>query len=278
MMWNVLEVLNTKAPTTLLRSVSLQTEDSTPDAALLLERAPSDDRGWNKNSAAADAVPLSAGLLERKTSSIRSPPVMNPHTKMSSGVSGLSNNLRRRDSTWGVIDVDAALARKAGSLRGGLVEKQQEQEQQRERRQHQHEGRENSGGSGEEEQRSGGEKVGRKRSRCERAPPSQHCHVCTRARGTVPAMICAATKIGKCRKVFCIRCFQNFGWDWDAAREMKGNWLCLHCTGECPKMAQCHVYGKVNEKRRLKTKGSSAVKVDGVNEQEKNQKKDSILT
>eukprot|EP00183_Erythrolobus_madagascarensis_P007127 CAMPEP_0185846724 /NCGR_PEP_ID=MMETSP1354-20130828/2269_1 /TAXON_ID=708628 /ORGANISM="Erythrolobus madagascarensis, Strain CCMP3276" /LENGTH=276 /DNA_ID=CAMNT_0028546921 /DNA_START=78 /DNA_END=911 /DNA_ORIENTATION=+ len=276
-MWNVLEVLNTKAPTTLLRSVSLQTEDSTPDAALLLERAPSDDRGWNKNSAAADAVPLSAGLLERKTSSIRSPPVMNLHTKMSSGASGLSNHLWGRDSTWGVIDVDAALARKAGSLRGGLVEKQQEKSS--------NENDDNTSMKGERIQagrvRKSKEVAGRKlggRGVDVKEPRRHNTATCAQEQRD---SACDDLRCDKDREVqkgvlHPVLSELRMGLGRRARDERKLAVLALYRG--MPEKAQCHVYGKVNEKRRLKTKGSSAVKVDGVNEQEKNQKKDSILT
>mmetsp|Transcript_1334 Transcript_1334/g.3657 ORF Transcript_1334/g.3657 Transcript_1334/m.3657 type:complete len:336 (-) Transcript_1334:241-1248(-) len=81
-------------------------------------------------------------------------------------------------------------------------------------------------------------------------PPSKHCHVCTRARASVTSLICRGVRTGTCRKVICITCFKNFNWDWDDAVAQGDTWACVHCNGVCPKMAQCHVYNKINERRR----------------------------
>lgn len=39
-----------------------------------------------------------------------------------------------------------------------------------------------------------------------------------------------------CTKVICRSCFQEYGWDFAAARRNDG-WTCTHCREECPKCA-----------------------------------------
>ena len=39
-------------------------------------------------------------------------------------------------------------------------------------------------------------------------------------------------------------------WDWEAASEPDGYWICTHCRGCCPERAQCAIYKKTNERRR----------------------------
>lgn len=88
-----------------------------------------------------------------------------------------------------------------------------------------------------------------------RAVPSQHCHICSR-RPTEesPHAACGNLNKGKCRKTICRKCFVQYGWDIESAKnaEVTG-WVCPHCQGSCPERAQCHIYDRTSERRRNKT-------------------------
>mmetsp|Transcript_42435 Transcript_42435/g.104370 ORF Transcript_42435/g.104370 Transcript_42435/m.104370 type:complete len:119 (-) Transcript_42435:99-455(-) len=66
-------------------------------------------------------------------------------------------------------------------------------------------------------------------------------------------MVCANLEKYLCRKVVCEVCFEDFGWNWDAAKGCPESYLCSHCTGTCPTRAQCKIYQRVNSKRKSKT-------------------------
>lgn len=87
-----------------------------------------------------------------------------------------------------------------------------------------------------------------------KAIPSQHCHVCSR-RPTIesPHVSCGNLIKGKCRKTVCKKCFMQYGWDMEVARNsQRTGWVCSHCVGNCPRRAQCHIYDRTSERRRNK--------------------------
>lgn len=86
------------------------------------------------------------------------------------------------------------------------------------------------------------------------AVPSQHCHICSRrpTEGS-PHQVCGNLQKGRCRKTICTKCFHQFRWDLTAAREAPpGTWECPHCRGQCPQRAQCVIYNRTSDRRRLK--------------------------
>eukprot|EP00184_Porphyridium_aerugineum_P002260 CAMPEP_0184697902 /NCGR_PEP_ID=MMETSP0313-20130426/4691_1 /TAXON_ID=2792 /ORGANISM="Porphyridium aerugineum, Strain SAG 1380-2" /LENGTH=562 /DNA_ID=CAMNT_0027156749 /DNA_START=200 /DNA_END=1888 /DNA_ORIENTATION=+ len=84
------------------------------------------------------------------------------------------------------------------------------------------------------------------------ATASRFCHVCARSLETVRAISCFNTVFGVCRKIICEKCFEMYGWDWEAASKPGARWSCVHCKGICPERAQCNTYKKTNQRRRLK--------------------------
>lgn len=86
------------------------------------------------------------------------------------------------------------------------------------------------------------------------AIPSQHCHICSRRPTEAsPHAVCGNLLRGRCRKTICTKCFQTFRWDLKAARDgPPGSWECPHCRGECPQRAQCVIYNRTSDRRRLK--------------------------
>lgn len=86
------------------------------------------------------------------------------------------------------------------------------------------------------------------------AVPSQHCHICSR-RPTrqSPHAVCGNLIRGRCRKTVCIKCFHTYNWDLKEATEGKpGSWECPHCRGSCPPRAQCVIYNRTSDRRRMK--------------------------
>lgn len=86
------------------------------------------------------------------------------------------------------------------------------------------------------------------------AVPSQHCHICSRrpTEGS-PHQVCGNLLKGRCRKTICTKCFHQFRWDLHAARSAPpGTWECPHCKGNCPQRAQCVIYNRTSDRRRLK--------------------------
>lgn len=86
------------------------------------------------------------------------------------------------------------------------------------------------------------------------AVPSQHCHICSRRPGAnAPHAVCGNLVRGRCRKTICTKCFATFRWDLNAATKgPPGSWECPHCRGECPQRAQCVIYNRTSDRRRLK--------------------------
>lgn len=87
-----------------------------------------------------------------------------------------------------------------------------------------------------------------------RAVASQFCHICSRRpRRGHRVLTCRRLQQGMCRKIVCERCAVEEGWSLDNASSsdlQSQDWLCPHCTGECPPRSQCHVYNRVNARRK----------------------------
>ncbi|PXF45286.1 hypothetical protein BWQ96_04927 [Gracilariopsis chorda] len=86
------------------------------------------------------------------------------------------------------------------------------------------------------------------------AVPSQHCHICSRRPTTnAPHMVCGNLLQSRCRKTICTKCFERYNWDLEGARNAEaGTWVCTHCRGECPARAQCVIYNRTSDRRRMK--------------------------
>lgn len=80
---------------------------------------------------------------------------------------------------------------------------------------------------------------------------SRFCHICSRMprRGQGSA-VCRNMKRGLCRKIVCERCIVEQGWNFKAITADKDSWLCPHCAGVCPARSQCHIYNKINARRK----------------------------
>eukprot|EP00186_Timspurckia_oligopyrenoides_P001388 CAMPEP_0182442308 /NCGR_PEP_ID=MMETSP1172-20130603/1228_1 /TAXON_ID=708627 /ORGANISM="Timspurckia oligopyrenoides, Strain CCMP3278" /LENGTH=243 /DNA_ID=CAMNT_0024637083 /DNA_START=145 /DNA_END=876 /DNA_ORIENTATION=+ len=97
----------------------------------------------------------------------------------------------------------------------------------------------------------GSESENTRQKRLNQYKPSSFCHICTRSSSdTLPVLVCAELVSGKCRKVICKKCFDSFQWDWNEAVSQNERWMCIHCVGECPSLAQCHAYHRTNERRK----------------------------
>lgn len=63
--------------------------------------------------------------------------------------------------------------------------------------------------------------------------PSRFCHICLRRAGRVTLLACGNALEGSCRKVVCEKCFETFGWNWEAALKPNSMWTCTHCRQAC---------------------------------------------
>mmetsp|Transcript_12766 Transcript_12766/g.21863 ORF Transcript_12766/g.21863 Transcript_12766/m.21863 type:complete len:606 (+) Transcript_12766:602-2419(+) len=79
--------------------------------------------------------------------------------------------------------------------------------------------------------------------------PSLYCHICARDSRKVPSVVCGNYTSGMCRKVVCKLCFEKFEWDFESASARTGAWQCSHCCEQCPDVARCHIYDRINAKR-----------------------------
>lgn len=87
---------------------------------------------------------------------------------------------------------------------------------------------------------------------------SRFCHICSRMprRGQGSA-VCRNMNQGLCRKIVCERCIVEQGWDYNAVTENPEAWLCPHCAGICPARSQCHIYNRINARRKRVTEEST---------------------
>lgn len=66
----------------------------------------------------------------------------------------------------------------------------------------------------------------------DRRKPSRFCHICLRRAERVTAVACHNLCTGRCRKVICKRCFDEYNWDWKEATAKDSQWDCPHCRKE----------------------------------------------
>lgn len=87
---------------------------------------------------------------------------------------------------------------------------------------------------------------------------SRFCHVCTRSANAVNVATCRNLATGRCRKVICEKCANDYGWqdvlDVIANPPLGLAWTCVHCRQCCPPRAQCATYQRINEQRRLRAR------------------------
>jgi len=96
---------------------------------------------------------------------------------------------------------------------------------------------------------------------------SKYCHICSRKTERVDALGCNRISASPgCCKLVCKVCFVSASSAGAAAAEASFAALkqteelftCSHCTKSCPGNARCHVYSKVNEKRRQSARAQPA--------------------
>lgn len=81
--------------------------------------------------------------------------------------------------------------------------------------------------------------------------PSQFCRVCQKFQADKMYVTCDNMQAGLCRKVVCKKCCVAFRWNWKKITVPGSRWCCPHCTNTCSKRAQCYIYEKTNDRRRL---------------------------
>lgn len=88
---------------------------------------------------------------------------------------------------------------------------------------------------------------------------SRFCHICSRMprRGQGSAT-CRRMAEGFCRKIVCEQCIREQGWDFDSIASSPASWLCPHCANMCPARSQCHIYNRINARRKRSGSASSA--------------------
>lgn len=81
--------------------------------------------------------------------------------------------------------------------------------------------------------------------------PSRFCHICSRMprRGQGHA-VCRRMADGLCRKIVCEQCVRDLGWNFEEISVSPSTWLCPHCAGSCPERSQCHIYNRINARRK----------------------------
>jgi hypothetical protein len=80
---------------------------------------------------------------------------------------------------------------------------------------------------------------------------SRFCHICSRMpRRGQGAAVCRNMEKGLCRKIVCERCIVDNGWNYDMIKSNSSSWLCPHCSGLCPSRSQCHIYNRINARRK----------------------------
>lgn len=93
----------------------------------------------------------------------------------------------------------------------------------------------------------------RRAARFDKPVPSRFCHVCSRTPKNVRLVVCCKIKEGICRKVICEKCFEEYKWgDFQhALNTHSSDWVCPHCSGNCPERAQCRTYQRINDRLRV---------------------------
>ncbi|PXF40576.1 hypothetical protein BWQ96_09715 [Gracilariopsis chorda] len=80
---------------------------------------------------------------------------------------------------------------------------------------------------------------------------SRFCHICSRMpRKGQGSATCRRMREGYCRKIVCEQCIREQGWDYDAISANPDQWLCPHCAEICPPRSQCHIYNRINARRK----------------------------
>mmetsp|Transcript_9539 Transcript_9539/g.20106 ORF Transcript_9539/g.20106 Transcript_9539/m.20106 type:complete len:283 (+) Transcript_9539:75-923(+) len=101
--------------------------------------------------------------------------------------------------------------------------------------------------------------VKRTRNSSRKMTHSKFCHICSRPSERENVLACnRISSVAGCCKVVCRRCYEaaaasDVNWTSESFEEVKSKELqytCSHCTNTCPPNARCHVYQRVNEKRR----------------------------
>lgn len=83
---------------------------------------------------------------------------------------------------------------------------------------------------------------------------SRFCHICSRMpRKGQGSVTCRRMAEGLCRKIVCEQCMIEQGWDFLGMKQDEDKWLCPHCQGSCPPRSQCHIYRRVNARRKRRT-------------------------
>lgn len=87
--------------------------------------------------------------------------------------------------------------------------------------------------------------------------PSKYCHICTRSVNSVPMAYCANIETGKCRKIVCSKCADQYQMpdvlERIAYPDKNVDWTCSHCRDVCPPKAQCTTYARINKERKNAT-------------------------
>lgn len=94
-------------------------------------------------------------------------------------------------------------------------------------------------------------KTARKPKTYSKPVASRFCHICSRMprRGQGSA-VCKRISEGLCRKIVCEQCIREQGWDYESIKNDKNGWLCPHCADICPSRSQCHIYNRINARRK----------------------------
>lgn len=80
---------------------------------------------------------------------------------------------------------------------------------------------------------------------------SRFCHICSRMpRKGQGKAVCCKMQEGLCRKIVCEQCIREQGWDFNSIQANMSTWQCPHCAGVCPPRSQCHIYNRINARRK----------------------------
>ena len=80
---------------------------------------------------------------------------------------------------------------------------------------------------------------------------SRFCHICSRMpRRGQGSLTCRRMGEGLCRKIVCEQCLREQGWCYEEIIKNPSTWLCPHCADVCPPRSQCHIYNRINARRK----------------------------